>query len=169
MSHPFVKYSMIFISLVLIQVLILNQIQFSGYINPFIYILFVMLLPFTTPVYILLPLAFLTGLTIDVFSTSLGIHTAATTLIAYLRPGIIRAISTRDNRDNNNTYPSLKQNGFYWFLFYTVAMVVFHHTALFFLEAFSLANFPHTIFKIAASSVFSIFVIILSQYIIFRD
>jgi rod shape-determining protein MreD len=153
--------------MVLIQVLILNQIQFSGFVNPFIYILFVMLLPLTIPKYLLLPLAFLLGLTIDVFSDSLGIHAAATTFIAYLRPVIIGAISSRDKENNN--YPGLKQNSIQWFMLYTVAMVFFHHMVLFFLEIFSFSGLFYTILKIIVSSVFSIFVIVLSQYIIFRD
>ena len=161
------KYSIISVSLVLIQVLILNQIQFSGFVNPFIYILFVMLLPFTTPKYLLLPISFLLGLTIDVFSNSLGIHAAATTFIAYLRPALIGVISNRDKEKND--FPGLKQNGIQWFLLYTTVMVFFHHIVLFFLEIFSFTGFFYTIFKIIVSSFFSIFVIVLSQYIIFRD
>ena len=167
MSQTAIKYSIIFVSLILIQVLILNQIQFSGFVNPFIYILFVMLLPHSMPKYLLLPLAFLLGLTVDMFSNSLGIHAAATTFIAYLRPTLVRIISNRD--EEKNDYPGLKQNGFQWFLFYTIVMVFFHHLALFFLEVFSFSGFFYTIFKVIISSVFSIFVIILSQYIIFRD
>jgi len=167
MSQTAIKYSIIFISLILIQVLILNQIQFSGFVNPFIYILFVMLLPHSMPKYLLLPLAFFLGLTVDVFSNSLGIHAAAATFIAYLRPALVRIISTRD--EEKNDYPGLKQNGFQWFLLYTIVMVFFHHLVLFFLEVFSFSGFFYTIFKVIISSIFSIFVIILSQYIIFRD
>jgi len=167
MLQAITKYSIIFISLVLIQVLILNQIQFSGFVNPFIYILFVMLLPLSTPKYILMPLAFLMGLTIDIFSNSLGIHAAATTFIAYLRPTLISVISNRDKEKND--YSGLKQNRIQWFLLYTIVMVFFHHLALFFLEVFSFAGFFHTILKTIISSFFSIFIIVLSQYIIFRD
>jgi len=167
MLRATIKYGIIFISLVLIQVLILNQIQFSGFVNPFIYILFVMLLPLTTPKYLLLPLAFLLGLTIDLFSNSLGIHAAATTFIAYLRPMLVSVISNRDKEKNN--YPGLKQNGIQWFLLYTAFMVFFHHLVLFFLEIFSFTGFFYTILKIVVSSFFSVFVIVLSQYIIFRD
>jgi len=167
MLHTTIKYSIIFASLVLIQILILNQIQFSGFVNPFIYILFVMLLPLKTPKYLLLPLAFLLGLTIDMFSNSLGIHAAATTFIAYLRPTLVGIISSRE--EEKNDYPGLKQNGFLWFLLYAATMVFFHHLILFFLEIFSFSGFFHTVLKTLKSSVFSVFVIILSQYIIFRD
>ncbi len=162
-----IKYIVIFISLVLIQVLILNQVQFSGFVNPYIYLLFILLLPLSTPQYIVLPLAFLLGLTVDSFSNSLGIHAAATTFIAFLRPAIIGTISSRE--EDKNDYPGLKQNGFQWFLYYTIVMVFFHHLVLFYLEVFTFSGFFHTLFKVILSSVFSIFVIVLSQYIIFRD
>jgi len=61
------KYAVMFISLVLIQVLIFNQVQFSGFFNPYIYVLFIILLPLSTPRYATLILAFLLGLVIDIF------------------------------------------------------------------------------------------------------
>ena len=161
------KYVIMFPVLVLIQVLILNHVQFSGYVNPYLYILFIMLLPMSTPRYLVLPLAFLIGLTVDVFSNSLGIHAAASTLIAYLRPVLIRIISTHE--EDRSEFPGLKQNGFLWFLYYTIGMVLLHHFVLFYLEIFSFQNFFHTFFKIVLSSLFSIFIIVLSQFIIFRE
>jgi len=162
-----IKYVIMFISLVLIQVLVLNQVQFSGFVNPYIYILFVMLLPVSTPRYALLILAFLIGFTIDIFSNSLGIHSAATTLIAFVRPGVIRAISNRE--EDRSDYPGLKQNGFRWFLYYTIIMVFIHHFALFYLEIFSFSDFFGTLYRVFLSSVFSIFIIVLSQFLIFRE
>ncbi len=151
-----------FISLVLIQVLILNQVQFSGFVNPYIYILFILLLPLSTPRYLLLILAFLIGLTIDVFCNSLGIHAAASVFIAYLRPLVIRFISNRE--EDRNDYPGLLQNKFSWFLSYVSILVFLHHLVLFNLEVFSFSNFGNTIYRVILSSVFSIFVIVLSQF-----
>lgn len=61
-----------FVLLVLAQVLILNNIQFLGYINPYIYILFIFSLPYRTPQWLILSLAFILGLTIDIFSKTWG-------------------------------------------------------------------------------------------------
>jgi hypothetical protein len=162
-----IKYLVMFISLVLIQVLVLNQVQFSGYVNPYIYILFVLLLPLSTPRYILLPLGFLIGITVDIFSSSLGVHAAATTFIAYVRPFVIRIISIHE--EDKSDYPGLKYNGFGWFLYYTAIIVVMHHIVLFYLEIFTFTDFTQTLYRIFVSSLFSIFIIVLSQYIIFRD
>ena len=162
-----IKYFLMFIVLVAVQVLFLNQIQFSGFINPYIYILFIMLLPLNSPRYAVLLLAFAIGLAVDVFSNSLGMHTAAAVFIAYLRPIIIRAITNRE--EELSDYPSLAKTGFAWFTTYTTIMVVIHHVVLFYIEVFSFQNFFSTLYRVFLSSIFSIFVIVLSQFIILRD
>ncbi len=167
MIREAIKYVIMFISLVLIQVLVLNHVQFSGFVNPCIYILFVMLLPINIPRYALLILGFLVGFTVDVFSNSLGINAAASTLIAFVRPVIISGISTRE--EERSDYPGMKQNSFRWFLYYTIIMVFIHHLAFFYLEVFTFNDFLGTFSRVLLSSVFSIFVIVLSQFLIFRE
>jgi rod shape-determining protein MreD len=161
------KYSVMFIALVLVQVLIFNQVHLGGYINPFIYILFIMLLPVNTPRYLLLFAGFFLGLAIDVFSNSLGIHAAATVLIAYIRPFVIRSISNRE--EDRHEFPGMKQNSFSWFLYYTIIMVFSHHIIFFYLEFFTFTHFLTTLLRVALSSLFSVFIIVLSQFLIFRE
>jgi len=167
MTIRLIKYGVMFIALVLIQVLVLNQVQVSGYINPFVYILFILLLPQSTPRYLLMIFGFLIGLSVDVFSNSLGIHAAATVFIAFIRPFVIRSISNRE--EDRNEYPGLRQNKFLWFLSYTAIMVFAHHFILFYLEYFTFSHFFTTFLRILLSSFFSIFVIVLSQFLIFRE
>ncbi len=166
MISSYFKYTVMFILLVLIQILILNQVQFSGYINPFMYILFILLLPVNTPAYALLILAFLIGITIDLFSNSMGIHASASVFVAYIRPAVIRIISVRGDEIDN--FPGLLQNKFSWFLTYTSIIVAIHHFILFYLEVFSFSGFFNTLLRVILSSIFSIFIIVLSQFIIFR-
>jgi len=167
MGRLIIKYAIVFIVLLLAQVLFLNQVQFSGFVNPYIYILFIMLLPINVPRYILLFSGFFIGLSVDIFSNTLGIHASASVFVAYLRPILIRVITNRE--EDMSEYPGLKQNGFVWFLYYTALMVMVHHSVLFFVEVFSFANFFDTLYRVLLSSLFSIFIIVLSQYIIFRD
>lgn len=167
MGRVLIKYAIIFIVLVLVQVLFLNQVQFSGFVNPYIYLLFVMLLPLKAPRYVILVSAFLLGLSVDIFSNTLGIHAFATVFVSYFRPLIIGLITNRE--EDMEDYPGLVQNGFTWFLYYTILMVVLHHSVLFFVEVFSFSNFFGTLYRALLSSIFSIFVIVLSQFIVFRD
>ena len=79
-----------FIILVLVQLLILNHINFLGYINPNAYILFILVFPIKNNRILFIFLSFLLGLTIDLFSDSGGVHAAACVTIAYVRPVFLK-------------------------------------------------------------------------------
>ena len=162
-----IKYAIMFVSLVLAQVLVLNQVQFSGYINPYVYVLFILLLPISIPQYALLFLGFFMGLTIDVFMNTPGMHTSATVFIAFIRPFILNMISSREM--DKSDFPGLKQYGFTWFLYYAGIMVVSHHFFYFYIELFSFSGFFITFLRSLASSIFTIFIIVLSQYLVFSE
>jgi len=153
------KYIIHFILLALLQVLIVNNIQISSYINPYIYILFILILPFDINKTVLLIIGFFAGLTIDIFSDTYGIHAAATTLLAFLRPSILNIISTREAHEPG-TSPSINTNGIGWFLKYLLIGTLIHHTSLFMLEIFSFNNFFHTIGKISTNLISSVFLMI---------
>ncbi len=158
------RLSLIFILLVLLQVLLFNNIRFSGYVNPYIYIMFILLLPVEIPAWLLLIISFFTGLIIDFFSGSPGMHTAATVLAGFVRPFVLRVISPRDGYEPGSD-PSMITYGFRWFLIYTFIIVLFHHTALFYLEVFRFTDFFRTLLRVLLSSLFSGTFILLLEYI----
>ena len=162
------KYVIMFFVLVLVQVLILNNIQFSGLVNPYIYILFILLLPFTIPGYLLLGICFVLGISIDIFGNTPGIHAGATVLLGFLRPWIAQLVSSRELIEKGNT-PSMTQLGFASFIKYTVISVLIHHLFLFFAEAFSFGDFFETLLRWILSSIFSIIIILGSQFIVFKN
>jgi hypothetical protein len=167
MVRIWIKYVLMFVLVVLVQVLLLNQVQFSGYLNPWFYVLFVLLLPVSTPRYVVLLLSFLLGLVIDIFSDTLGLHMASTVILGYFRTPVISMLSARESEQSD--YPGLKQTGFRWFLLYVVILLTIHHLFLFYLEVFSFAGFFRTFVRVVFSVAFSLFVIVLSQFLIFRD
>lgn len=153
-----------FIILVLVQVVLLNNIRLGGYINPYIYVLFVMLLPVRAPKTLLLVLSFILGLTVDVFSNTLGLHAAATVFLGFARPGILRAISPREGYEADSS-PTIKQMGLQWFLIYCVVMVLSHHIVLFFIEVFRFSEFFSTLTRAFLSSIITIIIIFISQFL----
>ena len=162
-----VKYLLIFIVSVLLQVLFCNNILIARVIAPFIYILFILLLPFDTPRSLLLFLSLALGLTIDIFTNTPGVHASACLIIGFLRPVILDLITSRETLESV-VAPRVKTMGFHWFVTYTIFMVVIHHFFLFFIEAFTFQSFLLTLLRILLSSVLSIALILLSQYLIFR-
>ncbi len=156
-----------FVFLVLLQILVLDNINLWGSVNPYIYILFIILLPFEVPGWLLLITAFVLGITIDTFCDTLGLHTIATVAIAYARPFILRLISPRDGYEPG-TFPRLFYYGFAWFFKYATIIVVIHHLILFVFEAFTFYKFVSTIISAILSSLFSILLIIISQFFMYR-
>ena len=147
-----------FVLLVLFQVLVLNSIQFLGYINPYLYIFFILALPVQLPRWFLLILAFTLGLTIDAFSNTMGMHAFATVFVAFFREGIIKLFTNIE--EGNNPTPSFHTFGVSAYVKYVVLMVIIHHTILFILEAFSFYNFWIMLAKILLSSMVTILLIL---------
>ncbi|MBR3493314.1 MAG: rod shape-determining protein MreD [Bacteroidales bacterium] len=153
-----------FVVLVLLQVLVINHIRLGGYVHPYIYMIFIMLLPFSTPKWQLLVLGFALGLTVDLFTGTLGLHAGATTLMAFCRPSIIKLVSG-NQKFENITEPNLGQLGGIWFFRYALCMVFIHHLALFFLESFSFRLIGQVMLRILLSVPVSIFLIMMILFI----
>lgn len=144
-----------FIVLVLVQVGILNHINFLGDINPYLYVLFIILFPLRNNRIIFLTIAFFLGLSIDIFSDTGGIHAGASVFLAYIRPLI-----TKFSFGTMSEFYSVKfiDVDFIKRLTYIVIIVFIHHLMLFSLEYF---NFTHIITILNHSLLSGIFTIIL--------
>jgi rod shape-determining protein MreD len=163
MINSIIRFSLTFILLMILQVLLFNNIQFSGYVNPYVYILFILLLPVEIPSWLLLILSFSTGIIMDFFVGSPGMHTFSTVLVGFIRPFVLRAISPRDGYEPNSA-PSMLTYGFLWFLTYSLVIVLVHHTVLFYLEVFRLTEFFRTLLRVLFSTVFSVTFILLIEF-----
>lgn len=157
-----------FFIVLILQLLVFNNIQFSGYINPFFYVLFILLLPFETPRWLMLISAFLLGMTVDVFSHSYGMHAAASVFIAFFRPQVVRFIHSNKEYETG-ILPTMGHFGFTWFLSYASLMVFIHHFIYFFLEAFRFTDFLNTFYRVIFSSIATIIVIIAEQFLFFKE
>jgi len=167
MIREFAKYLLYFCVLILAQLLIFNNIEFSGYINPYVYVLFILLVPFKVSRFVLLVSAFLMGLIIDLFLGTPGVHSSATVFMAFSRPFVMSLFSPREGYQTG-TYPRLAQFGMEWFVKYTVMLVLIHHFTLFYLEVFTFNHFFSTLFRAFMSSLLTSLIIIFSQFFIFR-
>jgi len=156
-----------FVVVILFQVLVMDNVLINGYMIPYIYLLFILLMPFETPKWIQLLSGFALGLTMDLFSGTLGMHTAATVLVAFVRPYLLDLLASRDGYELD-TFPRIHYYGFLWFLKYTLIIVFIHHLALFYLEVFQLKVFFSTLLRVILSTILSTSTIVLSQYFVFR-
>ncbi len=156
-----------FILLIPLQVFLLKNIGYFNLSTPFLYILFILLLPFGIPNGLLFFLAFATGLTVDIFYDTLGLNAIACTVLAFVRVVFIRLTVQRDGFDNEPD-PSLGIMGFRWFVFYAIILTFFHHLVLFTFETFSLSEFGNILLRVILSTLFTVFLILISEFMFFR-
>jgi rod shape-determining protein MreD len=154
--------------LVFLQLFVLNHIQFSGYVNPYLYILFILWLPFETPGWLTVVLAFALGMVIDVASHTIGYHTIATTFIGYARYHLLSLIAPRDGYEPGMS-PTVPSLGLSWFMKYILILVVIHHIILFGIESFGMGGYPAAALRAIASSIFTILLILVCQFLTMRS
>ncbi|MBL4676989.1 MAG: rod shape-determining protein MreD [Mucilaginibacter sp.] len=156
-----------FLVLVLLQVLLLKNITLYNLSTPYLYILFILLLPFETPNLLLFALSFILGLTVDAFYDTPGLHAAACTLLALVRVLFISITVQKDGFDNEPE-PTLSIMGFRWFFTYALVLTLFHHFFLFNLEVFRISEIDYTLSRFLLSSVFTVFLMLVSGLLFFR-
>jgi rod shape-determining protein MreD len=147
---------------------VLNNIRLGGYVNPYLYILFILMLPFETPVWLVLLLSFIMGLCIDMFLNTMGMHAFATVLMGYCRSHLLRLLAPREGYEFGKA-PSLFYLGYGWYFSYAGIMVALHHFTFFYIEVFRFTEFFYTFFRFLASSLFTMFLITLSQYLMYKS
>jgi len=152
-----------FVVLVLLQVLVLNNLQLPGVFNPYIYPLFLLLLPLRMPLWLLLLLGFLSGLTLDLFSNTMGMHAAASVLLCFMRPQVLKLIEPSGGYEQTDK-PTLSHMGFRWFATYAAILLVIHHLFFFFLETLEFGQVGFMLLKIILSTALSLLLIFLIEF-----
>lgn len=155
-----------FIILLLIQVTVLNRINFGGFINPQIYVLYVILFPYYNKHkgYLLLSSFFL-GISLDFFMNSGGINAFSLTLIAYFRQDIFNMIIGKQDKNESLSFhdtPVAKA------ITYILILTFIHSTAMFWLENFSLNELVQMFIRIFFSTIYSTVIIYLTLSLFIR-
>jgi len=156
-----------FALLLLIQVFVLNEILLHQLVSPYLYMLFILALPFNLPRPALMLMGLLMGLSLDMFMNTPGMHAAACVFIAYLRPFIINILSPQGGFETTQKTPSMTSMGVSQFLIYAAILVLLHHAVFFMLEVFGTGNVLYLIMKIVFSALASLFLIVLYELLFF--
>ena len=167
MIQLIIHHTLRFLLLTGLQVFLLNNIQLNTFINPFLYVLFLLWLPVHLPRLLLLPIALICGLTVDMFQNTPGMHAAACLILVYIRPGWLKIIAPRDGYEAD-AEPSVARFGITWYLAYASLLVFVHHLLLFFIEVFRFSEFPETLGRILSSTVVTLALILIVQYLTVR-
>lgn len=162
-----ISNSLRFILLIFVQVFLLKNVVFYDLNVPYLYILFILLLPFETPNWALFFFSFLIGLTVDLFNDTLGLHAAACTILALARILFISVTVQKDNYDSDPE-PSLSMMGFRWFFFYALILTLIHHFFLLNFEVFKFSEITSTLSRVILSSLITLILIFILELLFFR-
>ena len=153
MNNLFSIQAVYFFLLVLLQVLIFNHINFLGYINPYIYLLFIAFFPVKNNLMLLIFLSFLLGLSIDLFLDTGGIHAAASVFIGYIRPLLLKFSFGTFYEHQTVKFKTVDYGSKFIYLILTI---ILHHIVLFSLEIFNFSEIYLILQKTLFSSIFTI-------------
>lgn len=167
MSRIILVNAVRFLVVVFMQVFLLKNIALYNLATPYFYILFILLLPFEIPNVLLFVLSFILGLTIDAFYDTPGLHAAACVVLALVRILFI-SITVQKEGFDNEPEPTLSIMGIRWFLTYAIILTLTHHFFLLNLEVFSFSEMQYTLSRIVLSSIFTVFLMLISGLLFFK-
>ena len=145
---------------IVVQVYVLDKLPpLHRFVIPILYYLFILWLPFTLNRLSLLLIGFVTGLTLDYFTQTPGLHAAACVLIAYVRPFIISILIPKDTAEFNYREPSPGAMGWAPYSVYVFILTVLHHTYLTLLEWLQFGTFLDFIIKVLSTTGISLLLI----------
>lgn len=142
--------------------------RLGAYVILLPYVLFILMLPFEFPKLLVLVLAFFTGLVIDMFYDTAGMHAAACTVIGYLRFYVLKLIAPREGYEVGLT-PTVESMGWLWFLSYAGILIFIHHFIFFYLEIFRFDEFFRTLWRIILSSIGTFMFVYVIQFLFYKS
>lgn len=155
-----------FVLYVVVQVVILNGIDYMHVFTPFLFILYILTLPMNISRIAQMLHAFAIGIVVDIFSNTIGINAMVCVFMAYIRPGICKFFASTENQEQQ---PSFKSYGMMRFMQYAFIMVLVHHTGFYMLENMSLSNMNLVATRIICSAVFTLILIFSVEYFKYRQ
>ncbi|UII28835.1 Rod shape-determining protein MreD [Fulvivirga maritima] len=156
-----------FILYVLVQVLLLKNIVLFDKSFCFLYIAFLLLIPVEAKVLGLMIVGFITGIAVDIFYDSLGIHAAASVFIMFVRNYWLNMLTPQGGYDSG-TVPTISSNGLRWFTSYVLPLIFLHHCVLFLLESWGFGLLGFTLTKAFFSTWFTFIVMLITQYLFYN-
>lgn len=157
-----------FVLLMILQVLVLDHLDVAnGYMVPYLYVLFLLMLPFELPEWATLLLGALTGLIMDTFSSTPGMHMSACVVMMYARIHLLRLLAPREGYEFGMR-PTIPSMGIAWFITYAGLLLLLHHLWLFYVELFRIDRFFGTFLRALLSAAFTLLLVLLAQFLTSR-
>lgn len=152
-----------FAILLLLQIVLFNNINILGYLNPYPYVLFILLFPINGNRLSLLISSFTIGLILDMFLNSGGIHATASLCLAYIRPTLFKfsfglsyeyqTIKIADKITSER-------------ISFLILSIIIHHFIIFLFEFYRLSLLPTILFRTLSTTLLTFMFCVLIIYLI---
>lgn len=160
--YKVIEYTILFVVVVLLQFFLFNNLNLGVYINPLIYVGFIVLLPMEIPAILLLLLGLAMGMVMDATMGTSGINTAASLFIAFVRPLVLNLTVGKDEvRDGG--VPSTERLGMSKYYRYTSILIFLHCFIFFTLESLTWTFYYLTLLRIILSSFVTVVLVYFCQ------
>ena len=167
MAISIIRHIIAFILLAGLQVLVLNSLDISSYVNPQVYILFLLLLPVNTEIWFCLLAGFVSGGIVDGLSNTNGIHAFAGTALGYFRYFYIKYSLDKEEIERGMS-PNLKNMPPTWHFFYILISSLLYHWLNYFMEAFTFSGLGDLTLKSISSGIIATFLMLLIGFLFSR-
>ena len=152
MEH--IERVIMFVVLLLVQVLILNNIHLFQVATPLLYLFFVITFRRGMPKWIILTYSFLLGLLLDIFTNTPGLAAGTMTLIAVIQPYLLETLTPRDSAENMRV--SVSTMGFGKFVTFSAILVSIYCVVFFALEAFNFFEWQMWLLRAVSSALLTL-------------
>ena len=163
--HKTLEYGIFFVVLVLLQAFLFNNLDLGVYINPLVYVGFILLLPMEVSSIAVLMLGLLLGVTTDFMVGTAGLNTIATLFTAFTRRQTMTLMIGKETVGEGGA-PLSARIGTGKFLRYISVAVLLHCIVFFTFEAMSFRYFHLTLLKILLSSAVTVTLVYVSQFLL---
>ena len=160
-----------FLFFVLLQGLIFNNFDFFDIYDPYVCLVFIITFPIKVNKITFMMISFIFGFTLDLYSNSLGINTAACLSVAFLRSYILNFVfgSFYDPHGIKLIKNYVLESTFSQKFLYITTIILIHHLILFSLEVFSFQFISLILFKTLITSLISLIFCITFIYIMIKN
>lgn len=154
------------ILLLVLQVLVLKSFVLFGLGFCFLYVMFLLFLPYEMGHSGLMITGLVVGIIVDLFYNTMGIHAAASVFIMFVRPFWMKANKPRSGYEVNDL-PNISNYGLGWFITYSLPLIILHALTVFLIESGSGHLIGLAILKALLTSAISLVFMVAIQYLFY--
>jgi len=151
----------------LVQGFVLKNLVIFDTAFCFLYVFYILLLPLEIKSIPLMVIAFLMGMSIDMFYDSLGMHTASLVAMAFVRNTWIHMIIPTGGYDEN-VQLSVLNMGTGWFFTFSLPLIFLHHFIFFYIDSLGTDLYLTMVNRVWSSVVFVMIMGIMVQMLFYK-